>query len=41
MANDSKIHWMSWAKMGRSKAPRGLGFKDLTTFNRAFLAKQC
>jgi hypothetical protein len=35
MANDSKIHWMSWSKIGISKAMGGLGFRDLT-----MLAKQ-
>jgi len=40
MSNNSKIHWMSWTKMGRSKSIRGLGFRDLVVFNKALLAKQ-
>jgi len=26
MAQSLKIHWMSWERMGRSKAMEGLGF---------------
>jgi hypothetical protein len=40
MSQTSKIHWMSWEKMGRSKAIRGLGFRDLVLFNKAMLTKQ-
>lgn len=36
--NASKIHWMSWAKMGRSKHMGGLGL--LEVFNKALLAKK-
>jgi hypothetical protein len=39
-SNEGKIHWMSWEKMGRSKAQEGIGFRDLTCCNKALLAKQ-
>jgi len=40
MANRSQIHWMSRKKMGRSKYIGGLGFRDLTLFNKVLLAKR-
>jgi hypothetical protein len=41
LSNDSKIHWMSWSRMGKSKSAGGLGFRVLTMFNKALLAKRC
>jgi hypothetical protein len=38
--NTSKIHWISWERMGTTKEQGGLGFCDLVMFNKAFLAKQ-
>jgi hypothetical protein len=39
--NGVKIHWMSWDRMGVSKAHGGLGFRDLVCFNKPLMAKQC
>jgi hypothetical protein len=37
--NLSRIHWMSWERMGRAKSSGGFGFRDLVAFNKALLAK--
>src|ERR1044072_9372917 len=36
---DSKIAWVKWERVGRSREEGGLGVKDLGVFNRALLGK--
>lgn len=38
--DEHKICWFSWVKMCVHKQARGIGFKDLRTFNAALLAKE-
>jgi hypothetical protein len=41
LENESKIHWMKWSRMGVAKNGGSMGFRDLVSFNKALLAKQC
>ncbi|KAL6192213.1 hypothetical protein ACLB2K_038598 [Fragaria x ananassa] len=36
-----KLHWKAWDSLCKRKLEGGIGFKDLHTYNKALLTKQC
>jgi hypothetical protein len=39
MSKNSKIHWMSWSKMGRSKTKGGARFSGSCNLQQSFISK--
>lgn len=38
--NESKIHWLGWKTLTKSKSQGGLGFRDIHNFNNNMLSRQ-
>lgn len=41
VGDERKIHWLSTERLFKPKKERGIGFKNLVTFNKAMMAKSC